>query len=461
MIGHIGKVNLGVLAHALLHVEEPALGVPVLGAGRNGVDIVRTGAEDRGQSRREALRQPYEAVRAPACEAGRGSRRRRVADHGNEIEGRVDGNIVARAGTPVVDEGRAVTAAKYEARRESSSESKARRPVLLVGIHQRLAEYAIATIGSNAGSASAHGRHGCCIAGCERLQGPGGGVEVGDKVVALPPRRAIFPAQADIQGQLRADLPVILGVGAVHLLVDVGDEIGCQRVSAAGSEEEVGEVCVGNGGGVGAGKSRRRRALAVAAAVGEGAVERVRVLDLLPDLLPFIAELERVTALDPGEVQLGIGKGRVLPLRVGALTAEGSKSTGDSDGRQSAGDAADGRQARDGARWKRSTADRVSPLAGPCAGDGQACIDELVGAERVVVTRGDLLIVNENVAVGLHVDGFSQQVVVLADFLAIADLEEPRGVGVLLEVEAQVALVGVIGKRRVQRAVVGGHACRR
>ena len=58
----------------------------------------------------------------------------------------------------------------------------------------------------------------------------------------------------------------------------------------------------------------------------------------------------------------------------------------------------------------------------PCAGDGQAGIDELVGAECVVVAQRNLPIENVDVAVGLHVDGLRQEVVVLADFLAIADL---------------------------------------
>ena len=70
------------------------------------------------------------------------------------------------------------------------------------------------------------------------------GIEVGDVVVLLGVGRAVLPAQAEVEGQLGNDLPVVLRVDAVEGLAKVRDEVVGQRVGVGGAEEEVGPVVV-------------------------------------------------------------------------------------------------------------------------------------------------------------------------------------------------------------------------
>ena len=100
-------------------------------------------------------------------------------------------------------------------------------------------------------------------------------------------------------------------------------------------------------------------------------------------MLVLVAELERVLALDPGEVDLGIEQRRILPLRIGALAAEGSEA-GDADGGQTAGDDGVGGQAGDG---DGVVADGEGVLAGLGAGEAEAGIEDLVGAEAGACSR--------------------------------------------------------------------------
>ncbi len=80
--------------------------------------------------------------------------------------------------------------------------------------------------------------------------------------------------------------------------------------------------------------------------VGIAAVERVDVLHFGQHALEFIAGLERVPALQPCVVDLRIEHRRVLPLRVGRLSAE-IRVAGDQLRRQARGHARIGRQAGD------------------------------------------------------------------------------------------------------------------
>ncbi len=105
----------------------------------------------------------------------------------------------------------------------------------------------------------------------------------------------------------------------------------------------------------------RCRAGAVALAVGERTIERVRVLHLHPDVLVLVAELQRVFPFDPREVHLGIEQGRILPLRIGALPAEGGESARDARRRQAAGHVGIGGQA---GNHDRVVADRERVFAG-------------------------------------------------------------------------------------------------
>jgi hypothetical protein len=118
--------------------------------------------------------------------------------------------------------------------------------------------------------------------------------------------------------------------------------------------------------------------VAVAAAVSPGTVERIVVVDRHPDVLVLIAELERMLALDPGEVHLGIEQGRILPLRVGGLAAEGGEA-GDGDLGQAALDAV-GTVCSPGMVKSFWPIERVI-FAGLGARKAEARVQHLVGAE--------------------------------------------------------------------------------
>ena len=94
-------------------------------------------------------------------------------------------------------------------------------------------------------------------------------------------RRRVLVAQAEVQRQLVVDAEVVLHVGEVHVLAQVGDQDVAERVLAAQAEHEVGEVVevVRRGAG-------RPRELP---GVGVAAVERVDVLHLGVDVLELVA----------------------------------------------------------------------------------------------------------------------------------------------------------------------------
>ncbi len=74
------------------------------------------------------------------------------------------------------------------------------------------------------------------------------------------------------------------------------------------------------------------------------------------------------------------------------------------------------------------------------------------------VAEGDLLVEDADVAVGLAVERDRNAGIVDAVLLAVADAEEGGAVGVDLPVEAEVALVGVVGEGDLNGVVVGGEA---
>ena len=55
VVAHIGDVDQDVLGQLLLHAQEVALGVAVLGVCGDVVDVVGAGAEGGGQARGKAL----------------------------------------------------------------------------------------------------------------------------------------------------------------------------------------------------------------------------------------------------------------------------------------------------------------------------------------------------------------------------------------------------------------------
>ena len=361
-----------------------------------------------------------------------------LGDGGELRLGCVDAEDVAGAGAGVVRVAHAESATKGGLGIDRVSEAHARAEVGEVRIDQGLA------VGSAVGDRSD------AVAG----DGSGGGgenglrdwIEVRDAVVEVGVGRAVLPAQAEVERQIRKGLPVVLRVEVVDVLREVGDVVVGERVGVGGAEEEVGPVGVADGGSTG---------VRVAAAVGEGAVERVVVVDGHPDVLVLVAELHGVVALHPGEVDLWVDEGRILPLGVGALATEAGEA-GDADGRQAAGDdGVAGGQAGDVVEV--GVADGEVELAGLGAVETEAGIEDLVGTEEVGVAEGDLLVEDADVAVGLAVEGDRNAGVVDAVLLAVADAQE-RGVGGIdLPVEAKVALVGVIGEGNLDGVVVGGE----
>ncbi len=154
----------------------------------------------------------------------------------------------------------------------------------------------------------------------------------------------------------------------MHVLGEVSDVVVGERVVVGGAEEEVGPVGVADGRAAGVG---------VAAAVGEGAVERVVVVDGHPDVLVLVAELQGVLALDPGEVDLGVEQGGVLPLGIGALTAEAGEA-GDADGGQTAGDDGVAGSGRPGMLLKAVLPMERLIFAGLGAVEAEAHVEDLV-----------------------------------------------------------------------------------
>ncbi len=139
-------------------------------------------------------------------------------------------------------------------------------------------------------------------------------------------------------------------------------------------------------------------------------------------MLILVAELHGVVAPDPGEVDLRVDEGRILPLGVGALTAEAGEAS-DPDGGETAGyDGVVGRKAGDVVEGSVSDGEVV--LAGLSAVETEADIQDLVRAEETGVAKGDLLIKDADVAIGLAVEGNGNAGVIDAVFLAVADAKE-------------------------------------
>jgi hypothetical protein len=85
-------------------------------------------------------------------------------------------------------------------------------------------------------------------------------------------------------------------------------------------------------------------------------------------------------------------------------------------------------------------------LAGLGAVEAEADVKDLGRTEEAGVAEGDLLIEDADVAVGLAVEGDGNARVVDAVLLAVVDANEGGVDGIDLPVEAEVALVGVIGE---------------
>ena len=126
------------------------------------------------------------------------------------------------------------------------------------------------------------------------------GLKFDQLIVALPDRRREFPAQAEVQGQLRSYAPVVLHVERVDVLPQVGDQVVAQRDGAGQAEIEVGQiVSVASLVASVAGRAAalRRGRLAELPGVGVRAVQRVDVENFRADGQELVAHLEECRPL--------------------------------------------------------------------------------------------------------------------------------------------------------------------
>src|SRR6202034_3809959 len=158
-------------------------------------------------------------------------------------------------------------------------------------------------------------------------------------------------------------------------------------------------------------------------------------------------------ALYPGEVDLRIDQGRVLPLGIGALAAEAGKSRDPDGGQPARNDSVGGWQAGDVVEV--SVSDREVIFAGLGAIEAEAGIEDLAGADEPGITEGYLLIENADVAVGLAVQRDGNRRMVDPGFFAVADTQKGGVGGIDLPIEPEIPLVGVIRKRGLDGVVVG------
>src|SRR5258705_2534541 len=156
-------------------------------------------------------------------------------------------------------------------------------------------------------------------------------------------------------------------------------------------------------------------------------------------------------AFDPGEVDLRVDQGRVLPLGICALAAEGGEA-GDARGGQAACDGGIRGQTGDS---NGVVANGQRELASLGAREAEAGINDFVRTKQTRVPKSHLLIENTDRAVGLAVKGEREGRIVHTGLLAVADAREPGVVGILLIVKAQVALVRVDSEGSLLRVTVG------
>ena len=77
-------------------------------------------------------------------------------------------------------------------------------------------------------------------------------IKVRPEIVAIPQRCGKFPAQAEVQSELRRDAPVVLNIKGVDMLTKIRHQVGTQCNLAGETEIEIGEVVTG---GVSAGSA--------------------------------------------------------------------------------------------------------------------------------------------------------------------------------------------------------------
>ena len=253
-------------------------------------------------------------------------RSQRVALHRHGVDHlrTVDREDIATAGAVEVHVAHAPPAAKHRLRRHGVGEAQTRSPIVAIGIDERaIVNRSVRRLNHLA-----------------RV-----GIPVGEDVVALPLRRGVLVAKAEIQRQPVAHPHVVLQIEEVHVLTEIRDEHVAERVLRAETQHEVGEVVEV--------ARRRGRGTRERARVHVEAVQRVHVLHFGVDALEFVAGLDRLASHERRVVHLRIEDRRVLPLRVRGLAAEPCVAR-DGLRRQSAGDARVARQPGDAVLVERA-----------------------------------------------------------------------------------------------------------
>ena len=279
-------------------------------------------------------------------------------------------------------------------------------------------------------------------------------VEVGQIVVVFPLRRGELVAHAEVQRQRRRHAPVVLQIAEVHALTQLEHERTDELVAAARAHQEVGEV-------VGRRIRRRARRTRELAAIGVVAVLRMHVIDRGVDRLILVAGLQRVTAENPRVVRADVGGGRILELRIAALTAN-RRPAGDVLLRRAAAEIRIARQPRDAIQLQHvGTARAERRLARFGLRHADADFEQRFGRHLLREAGGILLVEHFDVGVRRSADvarnGRRLEVVQLA----VAETEERVRARRNLLIDLDVELVVLVGLHRQRIEVVrDARACR-
>ena len=187
-------------------------------------------------------------------------------------------------------------------------------------------------------------------------------------------------------------------------------------------------------------------------------VERVHVLHFGEDALELVAGLQRVPALQPRVVHLGIEHRRVLPLRIGRLASEVGEA-GDELRGQAAGHPGVGRQAADAVGLERAGLpgdQRRRVLAGGRLRPAEAELEERRRARRPGGAERELLVRDVGRRIAAAARGQRNRRVVEDVDITPAPAREAGDRRVHHHVDLAAGLVGVVLEDLVDDVVVRG-----
>ena len=169
-----------------------------------------------------------------------------------------------------------------------------------------------------------HGEH--AGAAGDRLGGRR--VEVGELVVTLLEGRLILEAQAQIDGQVAADFPIVLEIPVVAGLQERQRGSDGELAAIGRAEHGAGQAVTGSGA-----RGARIGSLGIGPAEAEKPGRVIRAERIEGANEEVIAGLQRVRALEPGEVRLELGRGLGVDIVRSAVGTDGSE-VGDVEARE-------------------------------------------------------------------------------------------------------------------------------